>query len=97
VLKIDQVFVAGLDGEQAAVDLVESMVGMARALGLEVVAEGIERSGQLSALQGLGVGRGQGYLFARPLEAARVLESLRPKVGRRDRMAVAHEGSLTAA
>jgi EAL domain-containing protein (putative c-di-GMP-specific phosphodiesterase class I) len=40
---------------------------MARALGLGVVAEGVERSDQAERLQALGCALGQGFLFARPL------------------------------
>ncbi len=65
VLKIDKSFVDAMDGGPAP--LVEAMITMASALGLDVVAEGIETDAQLAALQALGCRRGQGYLFAPPL------------------------------
>jgi EAL domain-containing protein (putative c-di-GMP-specific phosphodiesterase class I) len=50
---------------------------MAKALGLAVVAEGIEEDAQLAVLRDLGCDFGQGYLFAKPMDPAdfaRVLE-----------------------
>ena len=49
---------------------------MAAALGINVVAEGIETVAQLNVLQDLGCPLGQGYLFARPAPAAELLDSL---------------------
>jgi EAL domain-containing protein (putative c-di-GMP-specific phosphodiesterase class I) len=48
---------------------VRVIVELARVRGLRVVAEGIETERQLEALRALGCDHGQGYLFARPLEA----------------------------
>jgi EAL domain-containing protein (putative c-di-GMP-specific phosphodiesterase class I) len=71
-LKIDRSFVdrLGAAGEEGA--LVRAILGLGRALGLEVVAEGIETEPQASALRRLGCRLGQGFHFARPLEAAQV-------------------------
>jgi len=72
VLKIDRSFVGGLgrdqNGEDAAI--AHAVVGLARALGLRVVAEGIERDEQRNHLRRLGCALGQGYLYAKPLPAA---------------------------
>jgi len=73
-LKIDRAFVDGL-GETAAHGLedeaiVEVVLGVARALKLEVTAEGVETAAQLTRLRALGCAMAQGYLFARPLPAA---------------------------
>jgi diguanylate cyclase (GGDEF)-like protein/PAS domain S-box-containing protein len=70
IIKIDRSFVEGIaaDGDQRA--LVAMIIDLARALGLGQVAEGIERQDQLAALQSLGCGFGQGYLFARPVDFA---------------------------
>ncbi len=68
VLKIDKSFVDGL-GEAAdphAAALVRTVVQLARALGLQTVAEGVERPEQAEALRALGCDLGQGYLFGRP-------------------------------
>ena len=69
-LKIDRIFVAGLDqGPQCAI--VRAILGLAEATGLEVTAEGIERPQQLEILRALGCVRGQGWLFspALPIDA----------------------------
>jgi diguanylate cyclase (GGDEF)-like protein/PAS domain S-box-containing protein len=72
ILKIDRSFVEGVAGEGGDATLAEAVVQMSRALRLQTVAEGIETTDQWSALRTLGCEFGQGYLFARPIEAARV-------------------------
>ena len=66
VLKIDRSFVTGLGTGSEETAIVEAIVSMARALDLEVVAEGVERTGQLEELRRLGCQRAQGFLFGRP-------------------------------
>jgi diguanylate cyclase (GGDEF)-like protein len=72
-LKVDRSFVTRLGRDRRDRHLVEAIVGMARALGLEVLAEGVESELQLQVLGGLGCTRVQGYLFARPQPADRLL------------------------
>jgi diguanylate cyclase (GGDEF)-like protein len=62
-LKIDRSFVEALGIEQEATAIVEAIIGMARALSLEVIAEGVESEVQLSELQRLLCDYGQGHLF----------------------------------
>jgi EAL domain-containing protein (putative c-di-GMP-specific phosphodiesterase class I) len=69
VIKIDRSFVAGLQESPANLAIVRAVVGLARALGMAVTAEGIEREDQLAALAEAGCDRGQGFLFARPRPA----------------------------
>ncbi|MEM8706003.1 MAG: GGDEF domain-containing protein [Actinomycetota bacterium] len=69
-LKIDRSFVNDLEHDPDDVAFVGSIIYLARSLGLEVVAEGIESAGQVEALRGLGCTRGQGYHFAKPAPAA---------------------------
>ncbi|MEM8705083.1 MAG: bifunctional diguanylate cyclase/phosphodiesterase [Actinomycetota bacterium] len=69
-LKIDRSFVNDLEHDPDDVAFVGSIVYLARSLGLDVVAEGIETAGQVEALRGLGCTRGQGYHFAKPAPAA---------------------------
>ena len=69
-IKIDRSFVAGLGLEAEDTTIVEAVVRLGQALGLHVVAEGIESPLQLSRLRDLGCDRGQGYLFGRPRPAA---------------------------
>ncbi|MEI7617285.1 MAG: EAL domain-containing protein [Actinomycetota bacterium] len=68
-LKIDQTFVAGMEtcAEDRAV--VEVVVGLARGLGLQVVAEGVETAMQWEMLRQMGCDHAQGYLMSRPLDA----------------------------
>ncbi len=76
-LKIDRAFMAGLDGDAGPGDatMARVVVQIARALGLAVVAEGVERPAQLEALRGLDCDLVQGWLTGRPMssDAARVL------------------------
>jgi diguanylate cyclase (GGDEF)-like protein/PAS domain S-box-containing protein len=69
-LKIDRAFVAGTGGEPGDSAIVDAILRMARALGLDVVAEGIETKLHLETLRRLGCELGQGYLFSRPVEVA---------------------------
>jgi diguanylate cyclase (GGDEF)-like protein len=68
-LKIDRTFVDGFGADREGPVLVRAIIELGQALGLEVVAEGIERADQLDPLRALGCRLGQGYLFSRPLEA----------------------------
>lgn len=67
-LKIDQSFVRDLPANADAAAIARTIVGMAHALELHVLAEGVERQDQADFLRGIGCGRGQGYLFARPMD-----------------------------
>ncbi|MAT03699.1 MAG: GGDEF domain-containing protein [Acidimicrobiaceae bacterium] len=78
-IKIDRSFVAGLGIEQEDSTIVEAVVRLGQALGLSVVAEGIESPLQLNRLRELGCDKGQGYLFGRPRPAA-LIESERTGV-----------------
>ena len=62
-LKIDRSFVDALGIEQEPTAIVEAIIGMARALSLEVIAEGVESEVQLSELRRLGCDYAQGHLF----------------------------------
>ena len=69
-LKIDRSFVEGLPGNAFDVAIVRAVNGLSRSLGLEIVAEGVEREEQAASLRELGVSRAQGWLYDRPLDAA---------------------------
>ncbi|MGY1703875.1 putative bifunctional diguanylate cyclase/phosphodiesterase [Geodermatophilus sp. SYSU D00697] len=69
VLKIDRSFVATITGEEEMPPIVRGLVDLGRALDLEVVAEGVESEAQRARLLDGRCAVGQGYLFARPLEA----------------------------
>lgn len=76
-LKIDRSFVSGGDDGEGNPEIVRTIVTLAHNLGLEVVAEGVETEEQLARLRELGCEWGQGYFFARPLDADLALELLR--------------------
>ena len=69
VLKIDRSFVSDVDHDEREASIVRAVVRVAEALGMRVVAEGIEREEQARFLAGIGCESGQGYHFARPAEA----------------------------
>jgi EAL domain-containing protein (putative c-di-GMP-specific phosphodiesterase class I) len=75
-LKVDRSFVRDLDSDPHAIPLVEAVVAMAGALGLDVVAEGIETEEHRERLLALGCAFGQGYHLGRPLGPAAVRERL---------------------
>jgi diguanylate cyclase (GGDEF)-like protein/PAS domain S-box-containing protein len=68
-LKIDQSFVHDLPGNQADMEIVSTIIAMARNLKLEVLAEGVENEAQLAVLKSLQCNFGQGYYFSKPLPA----------------------------
>jgi diguanylate cyclase (GGDEF)-like protein/PAS domain S-box-containing protein len=75
-LKIDKSFVADINGgrrraaESGGAAIVAAVTGLARGLGLEVVAEGVERASQLEFLRDQGCGSFQGYLACPPMPVA---------------------------
>ena len=69
VMKIDRSFVSAMEESPEATALVWAIASLARALRLEVVAEGVETVGQLEALTTLGCDRAQGYNWSRPVPA----------------------------
>jgi len=68
-LKLDRSMVRELPGNREDAAIVRAMIGTGHALGLTVVAEGIETELQRSYLASLGCDQGQGYLFSHPLSA----------------------------
>ena len=74
-LKIDRGFIGGLADDVRDQAIVSSLIGLSRALGCTVTAEGVETEEQLDALRALDCERVQGFLLARPLPSA-ALETL---------------------
>lgn len=68
-LKIDRSFVIRMVENQENAEIVRTIVTLAKTLGLDVIAEGVETREQMEHLQRLECENGQGYLFAKPLEA----------------------------
>jgi diguanylate cyclase (GGDEF)-like protein/PAS domain S-box-containing protein len=71
-IKIDRSFVAPLDEPGSGHGLAGAIVEIARALGMTTVAEGIETETQLKQLRAMGGTFGQGFLFAKPLDASAI-------------------------
>jgi diguanylate cyclase (GGDEF)-like protein/PAS domain S-box-containing protein len=80
IIKIDPSFVAGLGNDGTLAMLTRTIVQVGHDLGIEIVAEGIERPEQLELLRAMGCGLGQGYLVAPPMTAA-AIESMAPGGG----------------
>jgi diguanylate cyclase (GGDEF)-like protein len=68
-VKIDRDFVSGIEHDQDDAEIVRAVVAMSLAMGLDIVAEGVETEGQRDLLERLGVQLGQGWLFGRPAAA----------------------------
>jgi len=75
-IKIDRSFISNLTTGDRSAELVGALVSLGRALGLAVVAEGVETQEQLSFLQDLGCATGQGYLFMPAVTGDRAPELL---------------------
>ena len=78
LLKIDRSFVAGMATSPSDRAIVRGVVDLAHALGVRVVAEGVEEPDQLEALGEIGCDLGQGFLWARPIGLAALTGGVRP-------------------
>ncbi|MGY1602906.1 putative bifunctional diguanylate cyclase/phosphodiesterase [Geodermatophilus sp. SYSU D00815] len=81
ILKLDRSLLARLDRDPQDRALCESVVGIGRALGVDVVAEGVETPAQLATLCSLSCGFAQGFLISRPLPLAGLIALLRDRAG----------------
>ena len=69
VLKMDRSFVTGMLADRDKIAIVRAILSLSQALGMRTTAEGIETNELAQTLAALGCSYGQGYLYARPLEA----------------------------
>lgn len=76
VLKIDRSFVMQMNVDNESREIVRTVVGLAHNLGMEAIAEGVETAEQLNQLKLLDCEYGQGYYFAKPLQAEAAEELL---------------------
>jgi EAL domain-containing protein (putative c-di-GMP-specific phosphodiesterase class I) len=76
-IKIDRSFIANLGIERESVAVVQAIVKLARALRLDVIAEGVETTEQRDQLIDIGCEEIQGYLYSRPVDSARIDEMFR--------------------
>ena len=77
VLKIDRSFVGRMTEGEQPLQIVRTIIELARVMGMDVVAEGIETHEQYRQLREMRCRYGQGYLFARPMTAEAVTQLLR--------------------
>lgn len=76
-LKLSHAFLQGVPGNPSDAAICQAVAGIARSLGLDVVAEGVESPAQRAFLLDLGIRQGQGFLFAKPLNPDEFAEYLR--------------------
>jgi diguanylate cyclase (GGDEF)-like protein/PAS domain S-box-containing protein len=77
VIKIDQSFVRGIGQNPEDTAIVQAIMSLAKSLNLSVTGEGIETADQAVRLKTMGCDRGQGYFFAKPLDANSITTLLR--------------------
>ena len=75
-LKIDMYFIQKLVGDPETYEIVKSIVGLAKKLGLKAVAEGVETEAQFNQVQMLDFDMVQGYWLAEPADAAAVIQNI---------------------
>lgn len=75
-VKIDRSFVSRLEEDNESKEIIASLLDLCKKLSLETVAEGVETRAQVAYLSAHGCTEGQGYLFAHPLPADKVLDYL---------------------
>ncbi len=71
-LKLDRRFITGIDHSRQNQEIVAAMIGLGRALSMDVVVEGVERREEADTLKALGSKLAQGYLFGRPMPAGHI-------------------------
>ena len=81
ILKIDKTFVDELGVAPEGSEIVAAVINLAHALGLEVIAEGVETERQLEELQRLDCDFAQGYLFSRPVPAHELVQAFPERIG----------------
>ncbi len=82
-VKIDQSFIGGMSSDATRRAIVDAVISLTRALGLRVVAEGVDTHEQIGLLVGMGCNHAQGFLIARPMRPAAIEAYL---------IAAAHQG-----
>jgi diguanylate cyclase (GGDEF)-like protein len=92
-IKLDRSLIAGIDTNPRSAAIARAIIGMCQGLGLEITAEGVERSEQFALLVGQPAMYLQGYLLARPVARDDVLAAL-PKVNAHTQQLVARSQSM---
>jgi diguanylate cyclase (GGDEF)-like protein/PAS domain S-box-containing protein len=76
ILKMDREFIADIERDERGAAIVSSVIDMGLRLGMDVVAEGVEGTGQMAVLQGMGCEYLQGWLFGRPVDLVELTQVL---------------------
>jgi len=76
-LKIDRGFIRRLGANSGGAEIVRTIITLARNLGMDALAEGIEQPEQLAITREMGCGFAQGYLFSKPLPPEEIIELLK--------------------
>lgn len=71
-LKIDRAFIGRLSADGKNQNVIQSIISLANSLNLDVIAEGVELTHQLSTIKALKCQYGQGYLFAQPMKVSEI-------------------------
>lgn len=84
-IKIDQTFVRNIDSDAGNRAIVETIVALGHALGIDLIAEGVETEAERACLQALGCFNYQGFLFSRPVALVDLIDQLqhRPALSQR--------------
>ncbi|MCZ2806726.1 EAL domain-containing protein [Modestobacter sp. VKM Ac-2983] len=82
VIKLDRSLLSRVDRDPYSRAVCQAVVSLAETLGIDVVAEGVETTSQLAALRTLGCGYAQGFLLARPIGLAGLVQLLESDTGR---------------
>lgn len=73
IIKIDQSFIADIEKDEKNEAIIEAIISLSHSLGLEVIAEGVEREDQERFLSGLQCKKVQGYLYDKPLPVEQII------------------------
>ena len=79
MIKIDRSFVQNCAEREPDASILSAIVTMGHALGLKVLAEGVETEDQARVLRATGCDEVQGYLYGRPMFAEQLMERLKPR------------------
>jgi diguanylate cyclase (GGDEF)-like protein/PAS domain S-box-containing protein len=96
IVKLDRAFVAGLGSDSAADAITAAVINLGHALGLSVIAEGVESEEQLTVLRALRCDRAQGYLWSAPQAPAPLAEWIAAKPSGQLELAPVDLGALVA-
>jgi EAL domain-containing protein (putative c-di-GMP-specific phosphodiesterase class I) len=77
ILKIDRAFISGLGRDTGDADIVRFLISLARSLGMQTIAEGVETGEQEEILRSLDCDQAQGYWISRPMQANDAVDWLR--------------------